>query len=243
MDYDAENKYNIFNVGLTNARSVEVANLYLEKRAKINKATGPRHTNCLGNAVVDENLPLIDFLLDNGANLKVTAIVGNKSLSPITYLLDKLEKNSCVVIKILKKFRPYLQPNNTILLDILEPELNQEILTKMVSIILKSSKIDIDLQDNFGMTALMIASDQLLYNIVALLINYSAKVLLVDDQNFTAIDYAELSLDLEDPTSEDYSINLEIRDNILQLLQKAAEEEKIGRRIRRFIRKRPTNDR
>jgi len=189
-----EEKDNILNSGLPCAKSKEMVSLYLEKKAYIDSVQGPRETSCLGNAVIDGNIELIDFLLEHGAY--PLAYDFDSDLTVVSHALNKMKKGDPLAKDLLVKFAHYSSTGSTnILLPIItDSETPENIKLEALRIVLEANIIYIDALDDRGWTALMYAVDRLSYRSVEILLNYGADTSLTNEKSQTALDMAKEKL-------------------------------------------------
>ena len=217
-EFDAIEDRNPVNDGMGYAWTKEMVSLYLAKNANLNEAD-PGQENCLTNAIIDGNIELIDFLVENGALVDRSC----DEQSHITYVLEKMGNEEPAVKEIgkqiLTKFACH-SPVYILMLIIENDHISAKILIEAISLVLQTQAININQQDEFQETALMHAVKRRLYDIVKLLLNYGADSSLTNNENQTALDIARDQFNSDHPY---YAERRETGQKIVQLLEEAKE--------------------
>ena len=184
------------NVGIGYAKTKEMASIYLTKNADfICSAYWPNDAGILGAAVKDNNIELIDFLLENHA----CPLTSCNEISPLTYALEKMANEDPVIKEqgkqLLVKFAHH-SPETFLISIALNDQISEEILIEAISVALKTRIININEQhEKDGWSALIVAADRLLYQVVVFLIEQGADISLTNHQNQTALNRAQAALD------------------------------------------------
>ena len=229
----------IINAGLPHARTKEMALFYLEQNCDPNVGFDRECLNCLANAVKNDDIELIDILLEHGASpFASDPSIGN-TLTAISCALEKMEKEDPLEKEqgkqILLKFVHYSNTSENLLMYItLEDDVSDETKAEAISCILEKHKIDIDEQDDEGMTVLMTAAKNMLYNVVKVLLKQNPNVLLTNEDGYTAIDLAEKELshqnhnfwwNSKEKVMRENTRRMEVGPAMLELLKRAYSEQ------------------
>jgi len=197
LERNLEDEYDILNSGLTYAKTKEMSTVYLAKNGDLNVPYGPNDANCLGNAVIDGNVELIDFLLKNNASpIICDESFAEQDISAVTYALERMENDDPSVKeqgkKIMKKFAHYFSPNekNVIMHIITSPNITEEIKVEAIALVIQAKKININEQDKEGWTPLMYAVNISLLKIIELLLANDADVSILNEDGDTALNFA-----------------------------------------------------
>lgn len=172
----------------------------------LDSSSDRKHRNCLQNATVAGDIEFIDFLL----GYKASPFATNQSgllTTAISFALAKMEKKDPLEYEkgkdILLKFAAYANTyrDEHILISIaLEVNISDETKAEAISYILEKYNIDIDEEDNKGMTVLMYAAKNILYNVVKVLLKQNPNVFLTNYDGYTALELAEKELIRESQT-------------------------------------------
>jgi len=206
----------IKNEGVHYAKTKEMVSIYLAKNAKLNSSIAwSDDAGILGEAVRNNDIAFIDFLLENGAS----PLSSCDDISALTYVLEKMASNDPIIKEygkqILKKFAHH-SPHTFLISVITNEQIPEKILKEAIIIALNTNLIDINEQDpDDNWTALMLAAERSLYQIVLLLLERGANTSLKNDEDQTALDRARLNLNR-------YQFHVqkkEVAQNIVDLLE------------------------
>ncbi|CAB3383795.1 Hypothetical predicted protein [Cloeon dipterum] len=161
--------------------SSDVLELLLDKGADVNKEDNSRRT-ALMYTVVHENLNLFPILLERGAHL-------NYSLQALQYAFLDLNLLKMVYNRNKELLKEVDEQGNTILHKAIKNE-PKECSLVVVWWLIEELKIDLEVRNKKGETALLVACKEERWEVVDLLLSKNVDVTAKDSEGKSAVDYA-----------------------------------------------------